>query len=322
MGVVHLAPLGINPGAVTSALAYLDCHQEQFADRHKGSIVESVVLFASHEVVDGEATVDECVFNEYGELRGRHTWRRRDRPNVVDIVRRFIEAEIAPVMPAGGKIYLWSVDPNDFEACFDALADAVLALGRPDATGKHLWANLTGGTNVLNAALFEVASLSGLVAYTYYMFVPEEGDRKYLQPPTGDPARFNCKWVPLTKKAFDEHYYQVLCVLEALGDWCQDTDLLGFLKGDEASGEYFRRVTLEGLRRQFLNRRDGQELERDDPEGHLVRLSEEGQRVLRRIRSPRFQALVQRGQPVEEGERERKRMLDMLKEHELWSKSG
>jgi hypothetical protein len=316
MGVVHLASLGVNPGAVTAAVGYMKHNQGQFDTyREKGDIIESVVLFASYDVVEGRTTVDECVFNEYAELRARRVWRRRDWPSIVSIVQTYIEQEIAPLMPPKGKIYLWPVNPNDFDACFAALADATLALGDPDGTGKHLWANLTGGTNILNAALFDVASLSGLIARLYYTFVPNEANRKYLQPPTRDPSEFDWRWVPLTKTTFDEHYYQVVYVLRELDQWCLDADVLSILKGDAISGEYFRDMDLPTFRAQFLNRMDRYELERD---GHRVRLHDDGRRILQRIRSPRFQALVRRGRGVQAEDRER--LKDLLKEHELWSK--
>jgi hypothetical protein len=326
MGIVHFAPIGTNPGAVTAALAYVKHNPQEFeryVRRGEGDtdwerrLVETVVLFASHDVIEGETTVDECVFNQYGSLQGRQPWRRRDRPNIINIVQRFVEEEIVPVMP--GRIYLWPVDPNNFDDCFDAVVEATLALGRADATGKHIWANLTGGTNVLNAALLEVVFLSGLIARIYYTFVPDESDKKYLQPPSKDPARFRWCWVPMIKTAFDEAYCRVLKVLNISGDWCRDSDLLGLLKADEASGGYFSDVTPQRFRNQFLNHMHGrEELERDEPEGHLVRLASTGQDILRRIESPRFQALVQRGKGIEEEESEE--LKRGLKGRELWSK--
>lgn len=316
MGVVHLCPLGINPGAVTAALAYLKHNQSVFDYyRDKGDIIESVVLFAPYDVAEGDITIQECVFNEYAGLRARRSWRRQERPNIVSIVKVFIEQEIAPIMPSKGKVYLWSLNPNNFHDCFDVLADVTLALGRPDATGKHLWANLTGGTNILNAALFEVGSLSGLIARLYYTFVPDESDRKYLQPPSSDRGRFDWKWVPLTKTSFDENYYKLLSILADLEDWCPDEHLLSFLKQDHEVGEYFADLPLSRLRTQFLNRMDRHELARD---GQCVRLRDEGHRVLERVRSPRFQALVHRGQDLNPQERDR--LKSILKEHELWSK--
>ncbi len=316
MGIVHLAPVGINPGAVTAALAYLLHNEDQFCYyKEKGDVVESVALFVSHDVMSGQTPLEEAVFNRYGEYGARHTWKRKDRANVVDAVLRFIEKEIAPAMPSRAKVYGFELNPNDFESCFDVLADAVLALGRADATGKHLWANLTGGTNILNAALFEAAALSGLIARAYYTFVPSEADRKYLQPPARDPARFAWKWVPLTKTAFDAHYYRVLETLQTLQDWCRDEDLLDFVKGDVGGGDYFAEMALADFCAQFLNRMDRHELERD---GQSVRLSAEGARILDRIESVRFQALVRRGHGIDEPEQAR--LKRFLKECELWSK--
>ncbi len=312
MGVVHLAPVGTSPGAVTAGLAYLKHHADHFHG-YKGQIIESVVVFGPTSVA-----TDECVLNEYGEARARKRWRQGDT-TVADVVRQYIASEIAPIMPDKGALYLWTVDPHDFDACLDALAEATLTLGRPDTTGKLLWANLTGGTNVLNAALMEVATLSGLVARVYYTFLADDGDRKYLQPATTDERYFLWDEVAVFKTVFDAAYYRVLAMLAELGDWCADRELWQRLKNDEEVWRYYGQVTLEQFRDQLLNRMDGREIERDAPTGHRVRLGLQGRRVLEHINRPLFKALVQRGRDADFDAQAQRRTLQ---EKVVWEKKG
>lgn len=300
MGIVHFAPLGTNPGAVTSALAYLQHNQDRppFAGTFKGQIIESVVLFASPDVRRGQTPANECIWNDYMSTNIQQRWRERDRANAIDIALNFIKREIAPGMPSKGSVYCYVVDPHNFDDCFEAVAKAALTLGDPQGVGKNIWANLTGGTNVVNAALLEVAFLSGLISRIYYTFVADESGRKYLQPITGDEARFRWDEIGLVKTAFDEAHYAVLRQLSDKSDWCEDEELLGRLKA--VDWEHFpAAMDISTFRQQLLNKMNGNELEGDAPEGHRVRLSERGKQILQRINGPLFQALVARGQEVQ-----------------------
>lgn len=318
MGVVHFAPLGTNPGAVTSALAYLQHNQDRppFAGTFKGQIVESVVLFASSDVRRGQTPSNECIWNDYMSTNIRQRWRERDRTNAIDIAFDFIKREIAPGMPSKGSVYCWVVDPHNFDDCFEAAAKAALALGDPQGVGKNIWANLTGGTNVVNAALLEVAFLSGLISRIYYTFVADEGGRKYLQPIADDEARFRWDEIGVVKTAFDEAYYTVLRQLAEKGDWCEDEELLGRLKGVDWK-HFPAEMNIGTFRQQFLNKMDGNELERDTPEGYHVWLSERGRQMLQRINGPLFQTLVARGQEAQVDVEALRRELE---EKRLWSK--
>ena len=145
MGIIHFAGLGRSPGAVTSGLAYLKHEYENRSEY--GQIIEGVVLFTSPEVADGTERAFEVEHNEYGSLNVRQTW-PRGKTNAVEIVSKFFKREIGQ-----GTIYCCPVDVNDFRACFEAVAKATLKFHRPGEVGKHIWANITGGTNPLNAAL-------------------------------------------------------------------------------------------------------------------------------------------------------------------------
>lgn len=304
MGIYHFVPVGTSPGAVTCALAYLKHNKEQFVVR--GDVIESIIIFASPDVRDGKTKTRECVYNNYMSIAAQKTWKMA---NILDIIVDFIKMEIAEIMPEKGTIYCYTVDPNDYDNCFETIAKASLHFSPPDAVGKNIWANLTGGTNILNAALLQVAYLSGLISRMYYTFVPYEEDRKYLQPVKDDPERFRWDEVPLVKTSFDNVYYALLQGISEWGEeWYLDKELLSRLK--QASWPYLKpddidtinKMGIQVFHQQWLNKLDGRELERqilpDGSQGQAIRLSDAGRRLLGRINSPLFQALIERGKGV------------------------
>lgn len=295
MGIIHFAPIGTSPGAVTAALAYLKQERNNLAG-FKGQVIESVVLFASPEVRSGQIRAEECIYNDYMSMSSHgRPWKNR---NVVDAVTEFIQKEIAPVMPKGGAVHCCQVDPNDFDACFRIVARTALHFSPHTDVGHNIWANLTGGTNVLNGALLQVAFLSALIAQLYYTFLADEEHRKYLQPPSKDPTKFHWYQVPLIKTSFDDSYYQVLKSLPQ-DDWCDGDELLSRLKHTH----YFSSMNIQTFRQQFLNKMDGRELERESLpgglEGNCVRISSYGKSILSMIDDVLFQALVHRGKGEE-----------------------
>lgn len=326
MGIYHFAPVGTSPGAVTSALAYLKQNAEKFSVR--GKIIESVVIFASPEVRRGhEGTADEPVYNDYESLTARRSWKKG--VPILEVIVEFIRAELRDVMPSKGKIYCCVVDPSDYDACFEQVAKAVIHFAPPKEVGKHIWANVTGGTNLMNAALLQVAFLSGLIVRLYYTFLSDfRLYGRYLQPPSTDPAKFRWDEIPVVKTTFDQVYYALLQVLKGLsGEWYLDEELLARLR--QASGQYLRPADVEAVsqmdigtfRREFLNKLDERELDRqhlpDGSQGRAVRVSEAGRRLLERIDSPFFQALIQRGHG---SEKDVTSLTEGLQLEELWSK--
>ena len=316
--------MGVNPGAVTCALAYLKQNKERFVNR--GDVIESVILFASQDVREGSIKVRECVYNNYMSLHARKT---KKMANILDVIVEFIKSEIADVMSDKGTIYCCVVNPNDYDSCFEIIAKAALHFSPPGHTGKNIWANLTGGTNVLNASLLQVAFLSGLISRIYYTFVPREEDRKYLQPVKDDPERFQWDEIPFIKTNYDNIYQALLQELKITGEeWYLDEHLLGRLK--EVSWKYLHPYELETInkmdlqifRQEWLNKLDGRELERqvlpDGSLGRYIRLSDAGKRLLARIESPLFQALVQRGKGIEV--ENVKDLIQGLDIKELWRK--
>ncbi len=293
MGVVHFMPLGTRPGAVTAALADLKHKYGERTDEW-GRTFEAIVLFTPREIKEGrqrQHLTEHCFFNEYGKPSCRRDYTDE---NAVDIVLDFIRAEIAPMMTKR-TIYWCEAFPNDYEKSFRSAAEALtLELSKPGSKGKNLWLSLTGGTNVMNAAVMQVALLSGLISKVYYTFAPE-GETDYLQP-AGDNFKF--VEVPLIKTSFDESHYALLKVLKVMeGEWIGSEDLLGFLKND--AHEYFAEVNQDRLEKEFLTQLDGRGLEREPlPDGqktYRVRLTKDGEKLLAQMADPIFRALTKRG---------------------------
>jgi len=287
MGVVHFAPVGASPGAVTSALAYLEHNAMEVRGERGGDIVESLILFCSPEVGCGDRAADDYTWNDYGRPNTRQGWQKpKGSQNVVEAIRDFLEDE--GLLGDRGCLYAWPVDVHDYQASFDAVAKATLAIARGDDTGKRVWANLTGGTNVLNAALMQVAFLSGLIGRMYYTFVAHDSDRRYLQPFSADRTQFDFVWLPLVKTTFDFGYYRVL---EFLQDetWQWGQRLLGCLKQDKAPAiqGMFAQMDLDHFKNQYLNRMAGDVLDEERGQaGELdrpVRINQRGKEILEYI---------------------------------------
>jgi hypothetical protein len=308
MGIIHLAPVGRSPGAVTAPLAHLKhVHDEQqrsgkrleksVLPRRLGYPVEQVVLFVPEEIYRGQkgsGTAYEAIYNQYGSRTPTRVFPERDGVKVVDIIAEFAKRELSD-----GKLVLYArpVNVNNFDDCFRAIAEAVLALGRPDDLGKTLWANLTGGTNVLNAALLEVTFLSGLISSLYYIFVnPDE--QKFLQPLSTDYRRFiDDHWrdVPVVKTTFDERYRQLLLFLTDHPVPWDTAELLARLQNQHP--ELFGSIQLELFGKQWL-RKMSREIELEsDPDGKIsrIQITEAGYDAVARIEENLFRTLVQRG---------------------------
>ncbi|MBN1220831.1 MAG: hypothetical protein JXM69_18055 [Anaerolineae bacterium] len=308
MGIIHLAPTGRSPGAVTAPLAHLEhvfAEQQDNGQRLEKSVlprrlgypVEAIVLFVSdpmRRAYKGHAAY-ETIYNKYGSREAIHVY-PKERHSVNDIVADFVEKALRDAHKT--TLYVRQVNVNDFNDCFRVIAETVLALGRPDDLGKTLWANLTGGTNILNAALLEVTFLSGLISNLYYIFTDGD-DRKYLQPVTTDYRRFvDNHWrdVPLVKTNFDERYRHLLFFLAAEDKWWETAQLFYALQSQFP--EAFQLMQLELFQKQWLRKmgRDlDWELAENNQETGRVRLTEAGYQTIGRLEGNLFQTLVQRG---------------------------
>lgn len=293
MGVYHLAPVGTSPGAVTSALAYLKHNKNKPGFVVRGEIVEAVVLFPSWEVRSGEEGIpEECILNDYGRVNKHSSW--KPRAAVLDVIRDFVNEEFG----GGVSLLCCPVKANDYDDCFEKIAKVVLRYSA--GVGKHLWANLTGGPNIVNAALLEVAFFSGLIARLYYTFLSDmRRYGRYLRPPSENTNIFDWREVPLVKIVFDEDYYSVLKALSDYGDWIKDEDLLSRLAREQPDRFGSETMDPKAFLRDFLNKMDGREAEREVlPDGtptNRNRISPYGERTIKRLKSELFKVLLYPG---------------------------
>jgi hypothetical protein len=290
MGIMHFAGLGKSPGAVTAGLSYL---KYEIGDSVEiGSVVEGVVIFTSPEIAKGtEQAYPGTVHNEYMQRAVRKRWPEKMQ-NSLDIVAEYLHREVS-----GGQFYVCELDVNDFSTCFEVVAKATLKFHPPGAVGKHIWANITGGSNVLNAALMQTAYIGGFIPQLYYTFVANvKEDGKYLQPFSHDETQFDYRKIDVLKTTFDERYQGILEELEQVDGWISSRDLLSRLRGKAKPD--FADLSLDAFRRDYLNTMPGVERKGNRIEGQEDAncLSDDGRRTLTLLRSPLFRALARQSE--------------------------
>ncbi len=298
MGIVHFAPVGASPGAVTSALVYLRRHLEQFSNGI-GDIVQDVVIFCSYDVDEAERPADEFIWNDYNRTARRQGWQPpRGSANVIQVIEDFLHYDKDPILPPKGQFYVWPLDVNDYDTCFRAIAKATLAIARSDDTGKYVWANMTGGTNILNSALMQVATLSGLIGKLYYTFISRDADRKYLQPARDNGVDYIFEFIPLVKTTPDMTYYRTLAELDLTpGEWIMGEDLLNKLKNSQ-NNDAFTAMRFDHFKNQYLNRMAGQVIDeqrgRSGEKDRPIKINEQGQALIAYLLDDLVSALVDR----------------------------
>jgi hypothetical protein len=290
MGIFHFAGLGRSPGAVTAGLSYL---KHTYARKYKeiyGEIIEAVVLFTSTEVASEAIEAFASEHNDYMSINVSQTW-PRGKKKAVEIVTEFVKREIGHV-----DIYCCEVDVNDFSACFEAVAKATLIFHPPGDVGKHIWANITGGTNPLNAALFQVAYLSGFINRLYYTFIANPREQgKYLQPFSRDPGQFEFREIYVLKTTFDDRYQAILEELESIyqedpSRWITSEELLSRLKSKNIPG--FENMDHQTFLLDFIHVMQGRGIQRKGKEDAIRLDPEVGPTILRILRSDYVQALL------------------------------
>jgi hypothetical protein len=285
MGVVHFAGLGRSPGAVTSGLYYLKENEGRYRDEFKGKIVESVVIFTSPEIYDGNVHASDVVNNKY---MTRACESKIDEENSLKIVKEFLYKEFKDT-----KAYVCKVNTNDFSMCFEAVAKLLLKFHPPGKVGKHIWANITGGTNVLNLTITQVAHLSGFIPILYYTFVADlRNDGKYLKPFSQNESEFDFRRFYVLKMKFDERSLYIYDELDGYKGWIKDSELLNRLKGKRP--ELFQDMDLETFRRDFLNVIHG-----IGCQDNSNRLTEAGKELLNILRSPLVEVLTRLKEPTQ-----------------------
>lgn len=277
MGVTHFTGLGKAPGAVTSGLSYI---KHEYGQHTKyGAMVERAVIFTSENIVNGTEKAYKSTYNEY---MTRKCKKDTQADNSLETVKDFLKQEFEDI-----DIHVYVVDANNFEDCFNIVAQALLKFHPRGKTGKHIWVNITGGTNILNAALMQVVYLSGLVPFMYYTFIANvQQDGKYLNPFSRNEAEFHFRKLDVFRTNFDARFRYIL-EEKRLNKFVNDQELLSILKSCHPN--LFGEMDITKFRRDYLNIMDGWCLER---EGSYNRINENGKNLLNRMRSPLFSALV------------------------------
>jgi hypothetical protein len=290
MGVWHFAGVGTSPGAVTSALSYLKNNEPIWRKRNefKGQIIESIVIFTSQEISSGTKQASEYIWNDYMK---RNNTPEKGNFRVLEVIKNFIDKEIKTVMPPEAKVYVCITDTEDYNDCFEKVAQCLLKFSPPGKVGKHIWANLTGGTNILNAAIMQAAFLSGLISKVYYTFVAQESDKKYLQPFTNDESYFKWNEIELIKTTIDQAYYEILRILNEKEEGLEVKELYSRLKNGNY-WNYFGEITSDKLVNEFLNKMPG--IDRID-NTNKNKINEYGKKLLEMLDKPLIKALTERG---------------------------
>jgi len=197
MGVYHLMGLGRSPGTVIGPLTYLahrynrwNADDQRFFARsgevrqrqagQKVGDVQALVLFTTPEVLSGQVTAFGYVDNPAGRIA---TAPQMPAEPMKQVLRRLLSREWPAISGGrtGGAIFWCEVDRRDIRTTYERVVRVVAALAGAGGQGKEMWANLTGGNNVINAALELAAMLSGDVARLYYVQAENEAAEKCVR---------------------------------------------------------------------------------------------------------------------------------------------
>jgi len=197
MGVYHLMGLGRSVGTVIGPLTYLahrygrwNADDRRFFARsgevrqrqasQKVGDVQALVLFTTPEVLSGQVLAFDYVDNPPGKIT---TGPQKSGGPMKQVLRDLLSREW-PAIGGGrtaGTVFWCEVDRRDIRTTYERMVRVVAALAGTGGQGKEMWANLTGGNNVINAALELAAMLSGDVARLYYVQAENEAAEKCVR---------------------------------------------------------------------------------------------------------------------------------------------
>ncbi len=185
MGVYHLMGLGRSAGAITGPVSYLahryqrwNADDRRFFARsgevrqreanEKVGDIQALVLFTTKEVLAGEIPAFNFVDNPPGRITKGP---QKQGGPMKDVLRRLLRREWPAIGGdrRQGAIFWCEVNRRDIRTTYERIIRVVAALTESGGQGKEMWANLTGGNNVINFALELTATLSGAVARLYYV---------------------------------------------------------------------------------------------------------------------------------------------------------
>jgi hypothetical protein len=279
MGVYHLMGLGRSPGAVTSAISYIgdryvrwdESDVEFFSssgssempfDSRRGD-VQALIIFTTPEIRTGRENgfSEDYIINEAGQTNGV----RKRGEAMAKVLQQFLPGELRRVAASRQQlpVYWCDIDRTNPYLTFERIAYVLRTLGLPNKTGKEVWINLTGGNNVVNLALQLAASLLGRAARLYYLLSAQTQCLRHTTPKAflGSKEKDHF-WVdiPIVYLQLDEMRRSILDILENANDSMNDTELLTQLKTHNTAWLSFSDMSLDTLRRDYLNGLAGQNL--------------------------------------------------------------
>jgi len=296
MGIWHFMSLGESPGAITSALAYIKRRHEQNdvdffgsdSGRSKAKKVSGIIIFTTPEVRHGQlaARGKKYINNPYGADRGPELplGDAEGHLTTFEIVQHFIGDEFQAMLEEErGKVYWLKASYHKFDFNLRQVVRGFCALSPPGATGREIWVNLTGGSNVMNIAALLTTVMSGVTGRAYYTYTR---NIRLLRP--ADEANF---WyeIPVLKVNFDRDYEAILRVLEKAGGWVKASNLFSCVK--QCRPQFI--ATKDNFVPDYLNKLDGWLIER---QGNRNRLSPAGRRFLGLIKDDLIRALIYKEQ--------------------------
>ncbi len=273
MGVYHLMGLGLTPGAVTAPLSYLANRYQRwnFEDQaffarsgeashreqgQKVGDVQSIILFTTREVIQGVAENKKAflsskyINNAPGTAKGSL--------QEGDVMKKLLPALLKSHCEIifGGRqsisLYWCEIDRRNIQLTYQRVVQIITALSSVGGQGKEIWANLTGGNNVINFALQLAATLSGDVARLYYIQAQDRAAEQCINFATEKNYWVEMPVIPLELSSLN---LSVLDLAEQ-SPGISEQDLYSRLCGSYwaliPSAEVFREITLKPLWKQGL----------------------------------------------------------------------
>jgi len=226
MGVYHLMGLGRSPGTVIGPLTYLahryqrwNVDDQRFFARsgeasqrqagQKVGDVQALVLFTTPEILNGQVKAFDYVDNPPGRIT---TAPQQSGESMKKVLSKLLSREW-PAISGGrkeGTIFWCKVDRRNIRTTYERVVRVVAALSSVGGQGKEMWANLTGGNNVINLALELAATLSGNVSRLYYVQAENEAAEKCVRYTAEEDYWVDLPVMPLALGRLRQTIIQVL----------------------------------------------------------------------------------------------------------------
>lgn len=325
MGVYHFMGLGRSVGVVTTAVSYLAERYQRWSAKDQsffalsGEVgqtgrrgdIQALVLFTTSEVRGGQVLCEDYVDNPAGHTRGSSQKGGQMRNVLLKLLRQELSS-IAAGRPTV-KLYWCDIHRSDLTPTFERVVKTLSAAKRSGELDKEVWINLTGGSNVVNAALQLANTLAGGPARAYYIQAAGDEYVRYTIRKDDIGTERDRFWndLPVVPLQWDAGRQALLQMVEALGSVPLD-GLLERLMGKY--GDRFRDISevdtkddrLRLFKRLYLVPLAAQE---------LVRWGDEGIRI-----GPRWQLLSRYYQVLADVQRGTITLAELARSEAGWFK--